>query len=182
MANHAAWKRKRYLDKLFHPFEQRLIEDSNCPSIRMWQLWSMKESAYKAHFRNNPARRFNPVKLRCFVTDQRVGIVSIEGCRYHTTSRVTFEYIHTTAIEFTELEHQVGSGIVCAINASPIRQQVIETLKTQFSESTKLPLDNLIFEKDVNRIPSLRYSGSSSWARPCSISHHGDFGAFSFAG
>ena len=178
IANHDAWRRKRYLDKIFHPAEQELIETSECPSISLWKLWSMKESAYKSHFRKRPLRRFNPAKLRCFMTGQQTGIVRIEGCSYRTDSLVTSDFIHTTAVDSAKIKKQIQAGIVCSKDASLVRQQVIETLKRRISEYGKLPVENLIFEKDGNCIPSLRDSGSSIGAKPCSISHHGDYGAF----
>ena len=178
IADHDAWKRRRYLDKLFHPAEQELIETSESPSICLWQLWSMKESAYKSHFRKRPFRRFNPLKLRCFITDKQTGIVRVEGYSYRTDSSVTSDFIHTTAVDTAKIKKQIQTGIVCSKDASLVRQLVIETLKKRFSQYGKLPVENLIFEKDENRIPSLRDSANSIGAKPCSITHHGDYGAF----
>ena len=193
MADHEAWRRKRYLDKIFHPVEQELIGKSAYPSLCLWQLWSMKESAYKSHFRKKDRRRFNPIQLRCFLSGGESdvfdsGVVRIEGCEYLTHSVITGDYIHTTARLCSKQRLQIQSGIVCSKEASDLRPQIIEALKTTYSDGTNLRPENIIFEKDSDRIPYLRISGSllsslyagKSSARPCSISHHGDYGAFAF--
>mgnify|MGYP003577735627 CR=1 FL=1 len=95
------WNRKGYLDKIFTEEEQFLISSNMNPSLIVWLLWSMKESAYKIHSRATKLRTFAPTKLRCnnlIIHDYTAtGNVLHEDDVYVTSSVITSEYIHTIA-------------------------------------------------------------------------------------
>ena len=103
------WKRKGYLDKIFNTEEQFMITSGIHPSMIIWLLWSMKESAYKIYSREAKLREFAPLKLRCsnliIHNDTASGNVSFENELYYTESFFDEHYIHTIAsTKLEELE------------------------------------------------------------------------------
>lgn len=95
------WKRKGYLDKIFNTEEQFMISSGIHPSMIVWLLWSMKESAYKIYSREAKLREFAPLKLQCsnlIIHDNAAtGNVSYENEFYYTESFFNKNYIHTIA-------------------------------------------------------------------------------------
>jgi len=86
------WQRSGFLDKLFMPHEQALINNAPVPEIVVWTLWSMKEAAYKIYNRQTKIRAFIPKHLQCF--EERV---HCNGWVYHTKTSYTDSMIHTIA-------------------------------------------------------------------------------------
>lgn len=95
------WNRKGYLDKIFTEEEQFLISSNMHPSLIVWLLWSMKESAYKINSRETKMRTFAPIKLRCnnlIIHDgEATGNVLYGDDLYFTSSVFNEDYVHTIA-------------------------------------------------------------------------------------
>lgn len=96
------WKRKGFLDKLFHPEEQTLIYNAPKPDEMVWMLWSMKESSYKIHNRLNGIREYAPLKFHCKHIDNigthYLGEVHVQETKFYTKTEVEAgEYLHTIA-------------------------------------------------------------------------------------
>lgn len=95
------WNRKGYLDKVFTEEEQFLISSGMHPSLIVWLLWSMKESAYKIYSRPSKLRTFAPIKLRCnnliIHENGATGNVFYEDTVYFTSSVFNADYVHTIA-------------------------------------------------------------------------------------
>lgn len=95
------WKRKGYLDKIFNNEEQFMISSGICPTLMVWLLWSMKESAYKIYSRETKLREFAPLKLKCnnliIHDDKATGNVFYEDEVYYTESFFDKNYVHTIA-------------------------------------------------------------------------------------
>ena len=90
------WQRPRFLDKLFTLKEQHIIYTSNNPSFMVWQLWSMKEAAYKLYTQINPSRFYNPKGFECEIRDKR-GFVTFKTFRCYVETKVTPDYIISEA-------------------------------------------------------------------------------------
>ncbi|MFD2288962.1 4'-phosphopantetheinyl transferase superfamily protein [Pedobacter petrophilus] len=112
------WRRKGYLDKIFTPAEQELINTSNGADETVWILWSMKEAVYKIHNRITGVRNFAPTSLACCLTqsnDKITGLVCIGDQIYFTETTTSASYVHTIAAPlFNQL-----SNIVIEIYAEP---------------------------------------------------------------
>lgn len=112
------WRRRGYLDKIFTPDEQQLIQAAIDPDQMVWLLWSMKESAYKRAVRRTHNRAFAPSKIACHLTastaDAAEGVVFYQGT-HQTKSISTSRYISTVAF---------------ATNAMPGYTQVIVPFET----------------------------------------------------
>lgn len=93
------WRRKGYLDKIFTPAEQTLIETADSPDKMVWVLWSMKEAAYKIHNRKTGIRNFAPTALACNLIslDGEKGAVTVDHQTYFTKSEFSLTYVHTIA-------------------------------------------------------------------------------------
>lgn len=93
------WRRKGYLDKIFTPAEQTLIETADSPDKMVWVLWSMKEAAYKIHNRKTGIRNFAPTALACNLIslDGEKGTVTVDHQTYFTKSEFSLTYVHTIA-------------------------------------------------------------------------------------
>ena len=179
LAYPGAFMRKRYLDKVFDPQEQRMIEESENPFTTFWLLWSMKESAYKAHFRKNPRRRLNPVQLSCHPGEESKGTVQIEGSSYDTLSLITEECIHTVAVETGTRLSWTDSGVIKVVKESSLRDGIIDAMRAKCADKLNVFPEDVFLEKDANRIPHLKLYDLHD-RLPCSISHHGNFGAFAY--
>ena len=59
------WKRPGFIDKVFNENEQRYIRNAKDKDLIVWQLWRMKEAAYKAYVREVGNRFFNPRSITC---------------------------------------------------------------------------------------------------------------------
>lgn len=177
IARSDAWSDLRYLNKVFSISEQAQIGISKNPNETLWLLWSMKESAYKAHFRTFEKRELAPRKIECILLSRQKGMVLIDGSVYSTRSELNNEYIHTIAIEegvnITDIQH----GLIREQNAVKVRNNIVSTMKRSFSEMLELNVKSLEFIKTLRNVPYMRYSGKRLY-NPCSLSHHGRYGAF----
>ncbi|MEM9680031.1 MAG: 4'-phosphopantetheinyl transferase superfamily protein, partial [Bacteroidota bacterium] len=80
------WRRDRFLEKLFTPKEQSYIFQSEHQEAMLWQLWSMKESAYKLYMQKGGSRFYNPKRIECQMEMSNT-TASIEefNCKLRTT-------------------------------------------------------------------------------------------------
>lgn len=179
LADRNAWKRKRFLDKVLTPSEQLLMLDSVDPGTFFWVLWSMKESAYKLHFRKNLDRALNPARFRCSFQGDLEGRVKVDDQVYRTASTVSVDYVHTTAID-AKSRAVTKSDEVSAGSFNAVRKKTIESLIRSFSASADLNAEQVKFLKDKNDLPFLTCDVNGMF-KACSISHHGRFGAYAIA-
>lgn len=181
------WQRSGFLNKLFTPSEQQLIQKASDPECLVWTLWSMKESAYKATTRKTGRRVFNPRKISCTLETWSDGAVDgfvIYEEEYRTRSLITPDYIASIAfsvhelsapdqviIPFERIDHQHQSA--------QLRTSILEHYTANSSGLEK----NLRVGSDKNGSPILAVENllQEIINIPISISHHGRYGAFSMA-
>lgn len=92
------WKRPRFLDKIFTPYEQSLILNSENQDTMVWNLWSRKEAAYKIYNRETGIRTYNPIQLECVYEDVERGKVICNGNTYYTKTIILADEIHSIAV------------------------------------------------------------------------------------
>lgn len=92
------WKRNHFLQKIFTENEQLQILNSEKPEIKVWELWSRKEAAYKIWNRKSNIRLFNPIKFECSATDSDFGKVSYENQSYFTKTAISDDRICSIAV------------------------------------------------------------------------------------
>ncbi|SHL30726.1 4'-phosphopantetheinyl transferase superfamily protein [Flavobacterium chilense] len=141
------WQRKGFIQKIFTPEEQLLISKATNPEIMVWQLWSMKEAAYKIYNRQTRIREYIPQKLVCSITSQNqntaTGIVTCFENVYYTKTTLSTDHIHSIAANL--LDH--------------------------LNNVTEIERKSIL--KDKNGIPYLLTSQNT--IQDVSVSHHGRF-------
>lgn len=163
------WQRKGFLEKQFTIKEREIILDAKNSFEMVWLLWSMKESAYKIWVRENEKRIFAPKKLECRLTSDNEGVVYFDNQKFYTTSILNVSYIFTVA----DLEKKIKSY---SSIGSP--QEIDQNIKKKLQEETGVPASEIEQIKTKNGAPSY-YHRSKILTQSCSITHHGNYGAFS---
>jgi phosphopantetheinyl transferase (holo-ACP synthase) len=147
--------RPRALEKLFNPSEIEFIQHHEWPVLAYWQLWSAKESAYKAWQREVGAKPvFNPMAFKCQKTDDSGFSVSKGQFRCKVTIKTTSNYIYAALVSKKE-------RLVSKVFQSPLEYQAfINLLKDK----------NWHPEKDDNAIPYFRHKTLNT-TLPVSLTH-----------
>lgn len=157
------WQRKGWLQKLFAPEEQAIIQQSGDQESMVWLLWTMKEAAYKIFNRHQPEPFYAPDAFCCTLTDASpntaTGMVTYKQFVYDTKSTFEEHYIHTVAI---------------AANTRPS----IHISITDNNGSLAIPA-NLKLHKNEHSIPYLQHTINSN-TFDASLSHHGSYLALAY--
>lgn len=167
--------RRGYFDKVFTIKEQELIHSSGNLIFQNWLLWSMKESAYKAHQRRfKLPRSFDPKQMKCSVFFQddtsASGTVEIQGSIYNSHIAITKLYLFCTASIFQQKE--ISSQIY------PASEDLKKRLLSKFSAEKNSPVQMFDIQKNEYGIPFLKYKNKILNV-PFSLSHHGKFSGLS---
>lgn len=165
------WRRKGFLEKQFTQKEQDEIYNANNPFFKVWQFWSLKEAAYKCYTQKVEKRFFAPQKFECRLLSDTEGVVSFEGNKYHTTTVLNSFYIHTIAKE-TDAKITFFSNIGSS-------KTIHSDIKIKLATKTGVLSDEIVKIKTVIGAP-LFYHQQKLLTKSCSISHHGNYGAFVF--
>ncbi len=198
-ATESNWQRRGFLDKIFTSSEQAIIHTSTKPFETVWRLWSMKEAAYKVYVQEAAERFFNPKKLRCSVVSETNGVVEVNGAVFITETEATANYIYTicTHVPTGVYPSERRAGMTSRKKESNLIDKsttlfssVFEVDKNQQSSQTKAallqsvskfygcPKEEFYVEKDTAGVPYVFHLGKKEQCS-ISISHHGNFGAFS---
>jgi len=163
------WQRKGFLAKQFTIKEQAIILDAENSFEMVWRLWSMKEAGYKIWARCNEKRVFSPKNFECNVISASEGFVCFKDQKFYTTTNVDVSYIFTVA----SLEKKIKS--YSSIGPS---YGIDQSIKKKLEEETGIPASEIEQIKSKNGVPSY-YHRSEIITQSCSITHHGNYGAFS---
>lgn len=174
-AKESNWRRPGYLQKIFTRDEQLQIKNANDPDLLVWIFWSMKEAAYKANQRKfGLGRKFDPSGIACTISlknhNSASGKVRINNTIYHSKTLFKDFHIHTTATA------SAATRIFSKIYPSSenIKERMLEEISTKWG----LPQSFFSIEKTRNAVPVLRLRDQLT-NFPFSISHHGNYSAFS---
>lgn len=167
------WQRPRFLSKLFSKKEQEIIASAEDTTNIVWRLWSMKESAYKAHQRGfDLASKFNPKAFECTLLSSEKGCVSVSGSIYDLHTIMKEGYIYSEA---------TNSNFKLLVTSIFMNNSSSETLKTkiiqEYSKQLDHPLTDLSIRKCNHGIPWLMLN-QKQLSLPFSITHHGKYSAF----
>lgn len=180
-AKKSNWQRKGFLDKLFTSMEQGYIINSNNPFETVWLLWSMKESAYKAYLQTYGNRFFAPKKLVCHLISKNTGTVLIKNTLFFTKSEIGEAFIYTVASAKNQDNNFLSD---CFEFDQPDfetqHSQTYQKVLSAFANELKLPVAQLKIEKNSQGVPQL-FQGEILLNHSFSLTHHGQFGAFTIA-
>lgn len=172
------WERPRFMLKIFSLLEQTTIHASADPFSTVWQLWSMKESAYKVFIQAGGERCFSPSKIECRINDSKKGEVKIGDLSLTTSTLINPNYIFTTAA----LDYSTINTRIFRLAENRIKSQssfMYEQLINDFAKSYSLNSAELTLQKTSTGIPKL-FHKNNELKTPLSISHHGKYGGYSF--
>tara|TARA_R110002049_G_scaffold256629_1_gene432077 strand:+ start:6148 stop:6726 length:579 start_codon:yes stop_codon:yes gene_type:complete len=171
------WERPGFMKKVFTPTEQAIIHASADPFMAVWQLWSMKESAYKVFMQAGGKRFYNPKKFACQLVDSTNGEVRIGDLILKTTTLFHADYLFTSAVA----NHSKAQSHIFQLKENNqsfqsnfMHQQVIK----DFTKRNTLQSDQLTIQKDTNGVPFLQ-DKNGRVNTSLSITHHGNYGAYS---
>ncbi|QTE21396.1 4'-phosphopantetheinyl transferase family protein [Polaribacter cellanae] len=165
------WQRKGVLEKQFTKKEQEIILNVNDSFLQVWQFWSMKEAAYKCYTQKVKKRFFAPKKFECALISKEEGIVVFENLEFYTTTIFNEFYIYTLAKSYQE-KIEIFSNISSA-------KMVESDIKLKLAKETEIPSKEIEKRKSIIGAP-IYYHKEKKLIRSCSISHHGNYGAFAF--
>ena len=165
------WQRQGFLEKQFTQKEQEVVLKSDDSFLQVWQFWSMKEAAYKCYTQEHEKRFFAPQKFECGLISEEKGIVVFEENKFYTTTFFDTFYVYTIAQE-TKKETSFFSSI-----GSP--KTIDIDIKRKLQEKTGVSTEETEQRKSSVGAP-LYYHKEKLLTNSCSISHHGNYGAFVF--
>tara|TARA_R110000868_G_scaffold33567_10_gene121665 strand:- start:5185 stop:5760 length:576 start_codon:yes stop_codon:yes gene_type:complete len=171
------WQRKGFLNKVFTQKEYAYIQDSENSFLMVWQLWSMKESAYKINTQQYQHRFFNPKRIVCTLMDKAKGTVKIDNDIYNTFSTMDNAFIYTVAT--LKITNEIKSNCFKIKKAHyKIQHQTCKNqLKKAISQLCNIKSESISIKKNILGIPKL-YKNNQPLKIKCSITHHGNYGAY----
>lgn len=173
------WKRKGFLEKIFTLQEQQYIHEAASPGEMVWKLWSMKESAYKVYTRQYGGRFFAPQKFNCTVLSRSAGKVDINNVTYLTTTNTDKKYIYSIA----RLDDPGNASFMnCCFRITGTdfgkqQQFIYERMISHYAMVSGKERNDIEIIKDRNGLPLL-YCSQDKLSIPVSITHHGNYAAF----
>lgn len=167
------WQRPRFLEKLFSLQEQAYIHNSSNPFVMVWQLWSIKEAAYKLYTQEYPSRFYSPKQFECELKNQQ-WLVRYNYYICYVNTRVTPNYILSEArsepFKMTSKIVRFESEDV-KIQGQQLRSRVLNFI----SETKSIDQSQLNITKTKFGIPQVYYKSTKI---NISITHHGTYGAY----
>lgn len=171
------WGRRGFVQKIFTPNEQSIINASTDPFTTVWQLWSMKESAYKVFIQAGGNRFFNPTKIECNLTALKNGQVKIDTMTLITATSINSNYIFSTA----KLNNSGIKTRIFQLAKNNIKQQsyiIHQHILNDFAKNNHLNCKALSIQKSKTGVPIIYYKNKPV-NTSLSITHHGKYGAYS---
>ena len=170
-----AWKRSRFIKKIFAESERPQILGSGSPFLNIWRMWSMKESVYKVIVQSEKERFLNPQKLVCSLKNEQVGFVEYEGEVYATQSHMTNNFIYSS--HTTAKQEDVIDEILNVKDPNDQRMMVRLALFQRVSDMFEYPIHKLSVRKNEKGVPKL-YNNEAPLPLQLSLTHHGNYAAY----
>ena len=165
------WQRRGFLEKQFTKKERDCILNASNSFVQVWLFWSMKEAAYKCYTQQHQKRFCAPQKFECSMVSKTKGIVVFKENTFYTTTEYNALYCYTIAQQTTTQESfYTAIGLPKTINKNV--QQQLQTMTGILAEA--------ICQRKSSIGAPLYYFKEKQLTKSCSISHHGNFGAFVF--
>jgi phosphopantetheinyl transferase (holo-ACP synthase) len=170
-------RHQRFLEKVFTEKEQGYIFTAKNTHQIVWLLWSMKESAYKINIQQYQQRFFNPKKIECTLLDNEKGSVKINNECYSTLSTISNKFIYTVAA-LKNIDKSQGKYFKIDDSSYKDQHQTCNAkLKEAISQLYKTKNESVSIKKNKLGVPKL-YKNRMPIETSCSITHHGNYGAY----
>ncbi len=165
------WQRAGFLEKQFTKKERKYILNAADSFLQVWLFWSMKEAAYKCYTQQYQKRFFAPQKFECSMVSKTKGIVVFKGIEFLTTTYFNTHYCHTIAKKSKE------RAVIFSSIGLP--KTIDYDIKQEVQALTGVLAAEILQKKSCIGAP-LYYYKEERITNACSISHHGNYGAFAF--
>ena len=175
-AKNSKWQNPRFLEKLFTIQERELIEQSSNKFSAIWQLWVIKEAAYKAYLQQYPGRFFNPKAFVCSDLNSR-GEVRYKDFSIEVQTVINTSMVYAETISQKPVHREILKVLP---NHKSQSKQIREALISKVSEQLHIKKESLILRKDQSGIPTLFFQDVKLKVA-LSMTHHGDYAAYSIA-
>ncbi|PQJ79891.1 4'-phosphopantetheinyl transferase family protein [Polaribacter porphyrae] len=169
------WQRIGFLEKQFTEKEQKEIYNSENPFLKVWLFWSMKEAAYKCYTQKVKKRFFAPQKFECLLTKEDEGVVTFQNTNFYTTTFFDASYIHTIA----EDKLIKGGHKIRVFLGVGSPNNLDKDITKRLQENTGILSSEIEKRKIQIGVPQF-YHHHKFLTNSCSISHHGNYGAYAF--
>ena len=171
-AVHSKWQHPRFMDKLFTVQEQDRINSSPKSFTAIWELWAIKEAAYKAYIQRYPGRFYNPKAFACSGTE-----VCYKDFKIKVQTSISSSVIYAE----TESNKKVLRNIIkVPRHAQKQGGALRQSLLYEVSKFFDIELEMLNIKYSQSGVPNL-YQKESKLDIDLSITHHGSFAAYSLA-
>ena len=174
------WQRKGFINKVFTDQEIGYIKKEKHPSFMVWKLWSMKESAYKINVQQYNHRFFNPKKMACRLLDAGQGVVTINKDKYRTHSIVNDRFVYSIATLNNscniESEYFEFNNSSYRVQSRTGHSKLIQAI----SKKLHVKNDVIKIKKSILGVPKL-YKNDNALSIGCSLTNHGNYGAYVFS-
>jgi len=157
--------RDRCLEKLFVATEIEYIQNHNMPILAFWELWAVKESAYKAWQRSHQVKAvFNPTSFKCQKIEDSLYLVGHKGGLQDIKIKIakTTEFIYASTVSVKQLISKVFDS-----------KKKYQTFITQLNDQ------GWLVEKDEDNVPVLQNKLSQK-KLPVSLTHDHNWYAIQF--
>jgi phosphopantetheinyl transferase (holo-ACP synthase) len=184
-ANNFLNRPERFMRKILTTMERSTVLNSASPEKTALLIWTMKESAWKAHFPQSQSRKFNPKSYECQVHPalgsalHARGFVAVDGLVYSTLSELDSVSTHTIA----GMNLQQAQVSIFNLNSNLPEAQssaVRERMALKLAALFQVKPDSIEIKKNNFGLPIACLQGKQLPVH-VSISHHNLLGAFVIA-
>lgn len=165
------WQRPGFLEKQFTIKEQKSIFSEVDSFVQVWLFWSMKEAAYKCFTQQVEKRFFAPQKFECTLFSEDQGVVVFNGQQFYTRTIFGKDYLFTIAQGQREEE--------TVFSAMSLPTTIDQDIKEKLQNELGISAAEITQQKTSIGAP-LYYHKEKLITQSCSISHHGNYGAYAF--
>ena len=171
---------KRWIEKVCSLEEQFCFVPENIHQKTVWRLWSMKESAYKAHKQLEPDSVFSPHQTLCIMTNLKDGLVMIDGRTYVTRTITSEDFVYTTASSDQETPPITRAFKLASSYNKDQGLEVRAAALSDAAEQLHVPLSELNIHKDEAHVPRLNF-GKDKHSMMISFTHHCDYAGYALS-
>jgi len=172
------WKSNRFLNKVFTPGEQHtILQSGNDRFGLIWQMWSMKESAYKVYIQQGNKPCYAPNKIHCQIYSDSSGISKIDDHFYRVQSEVTNEYIFSYSVMTKEKTAISQYGKITGNSLPSIQKLCRKEVLSAYSSFTGANIEHLKIQKCSRGIPRI-WNNNQLESISISMTHHGNYYAY----
>lgn len=175
LAGQSRWRDERFMSKVLTDTEQKLLRKSADLLSSFWQMWAMKEAAYKVYLQQFPKRFFGPTRFECSGLGPSE-VVNYGTHRIGVNTQTTSQYVLAQTTIAAKEQHTKVISVKAVYHSQS--QELRTTLFMELSSRYGISTQSFTVEKTEAGIPKICAYGTEL-PLTLSLTHHGDFAAYS---